>query len=118
MLWLWEQLARRADRVGDPALCQGTTRITAPAEAAPRAAVLGLLGSKSLRPGQSRTIDLGDLTLRLRNRGTGLTAGVVAAHAVGRPLRRKTDERGHKKTPPISPPQGSDPLPSPPPTTA
>ncbi|MFD6986872.1 hypothetical protein ACFWAX_40385, partial [Streptomyces sp. NPDC059956] len=80
MLWLWEQLARRADRVGDPALCQGTTRITAPAEAAPRAAVLGLLGSKSLRPGQSRTIDLGDLTLRLRNRGTGLTAGVVAAH--------------------------------------
>jgi uncharacterized protein (TIGR02679 family) len=85
-MWLWEQLADRADRRGDPDMTSGSTTVTAPASAAQRSAVLGLLGTHVLRPGQSRKIDLDALTTRVRRRGLTLTPGAVAAHAMRRRL--------------------------------
>ncbi|MFD9047214.1 DUF2399 domain-containing protein [Streptomyces zaomyceticus] len=91
--WLWEQLAARADRSGEPAMTGGTTMITAPAPTGQRAAVLGLIGSRILAPGERRRIRLEDLTLRLRQHGARLTPGAVAAHAAGRALGSTAAER-------------------------
>src|SRR5689334_4985948 len=51
----------------------------------PRSAPLpaGLMGGRILKAGQMRTIDLAQLTLKLRARGSHLTPGAVAAHALG-----------------------------------
>ncbi|MGW3061748.1 DUF2399 domain-containing protein [Streptomyces goshikiensis] len=86
VMWLWEQLSRRADRCGDRSLLSGTATITAPDQSARRAAVLGLLGTTPLSPGQTKRISLPHLAARVRARGDRLTPGTVAAHAVGRPL--------------------------------
>ncbi|MEU9420201.1 DUF2399 domain-containing protein [Streptomyces sp. NPDC048272] len=71
----------------------GTATVTAPAGSAERAAVLGLLGTSPLSPGQTKKISLADLTARLRVRGEDLTPGAVAAHAVGRPLGQSAAAR-------------------------
>ncbi|MFJ3697217.1 DUF2399 domain-containing protein [Streptomyces sp. NPDC090052] len=91
--WLWEQLAARADRSGEPSMTGGTTVITAPAASGQRAAVLGLVGSRILAPGERRRIRLEELTLRLRQHGDRLTPGAVAAHAAGRALGSTAAER-------------------------
>ncbi|WP_330481493.1 DUF2399 domain-containing protein [Streptomyces sp. NBC_00724] len=96
VMWLWEQFADRADRSGDRAMENGTMTITAPPDAAQRAAVLGLLGARTLRPGQSKRINLPELTRRLRARGPGLTPAAVAAHAVRRALGRNTAEQARR----------------------
>lgn len=91
LTWLWEQIGRAADRRGDAALAEGTLSIRAPKQAEARAAVGGLLGRGILRPEQKRTIDLAELTARLRARGSQLTPGAVAAHALGRRLALRAD---------------------------
>src|SRR5207245_155605 len=58
----------------------------APDASEERAAATGLVGGRVLKPGQSRSIDLAQLTLKLRVRGPQLTPGAVAAHALGRRL--------------------------------
>ncbi|MGK7235786.1 DUF2399 domain-containing protein [Streptomyces hygroscopicus] len=94
--WLWEQLAARADTRGEPSMATGTTMITAPAGAGQRAAVLGLIGTRILAPGQRCKLRLDELTLRLRRHGARLTPGAVAAHAVGRPLGSAAAERARQ----------------------
>ncbi|MGW1848269.1 hypothetical protein [Streptomyces sp. NPDC001966] len=94
--WLWEQLAVRADRCGEPSMTGGTTVITAPAAPRQRAAVLGLVGSRILAPGERRRIQLKELTLRLRQHGSHLTPGTVAAHAAGRALGCTAAERARQ----------------------
>ncbi|MEV7108949.1 DUF2399 domain-containing protein [Streptomyces atroolivaceus] len=94
--WLWEQLAARADRGGEPSLTGGTTMITAPAASAQRAAVLGLVGSRILAPGERRRIRLEELTRRVRQHGPRLTPGAVAAHAAGRSLGSTATERARQ----------------------
>ncbi|MER5618689.1 DUF2399 domain-containing protein [Streptomyces sp. NPDC002215] len=94
--WLWEQLAVRADRCGEPSMTGGTTVITAPAAPRQRAAVLGLVGSRILAPGERRRIQLKELTLRLRQHGAHLTPGAVAAHAAGRALGCTAAERARQ----------------------
>jgi uncharacterized protein (TIGR02679 family) len=86
LTWLWEQVAAAADRRGDPTLTVGVMTVRAPAEAADRAAAMGLLGGRPLAPGQSRRLDLEQLTARLQVRWPGLTPGALAAHATRRPL--------------------------------
>lgn len=84
--WLWDQIGQAADRRGDAALLQGSISVRAPGAAEERAAATGLVGGRVLKPGQTRRIDLKQLTLKLRVRGAHLTAGAVAAHALGRRL--------------------------------
>jgi len=97
--WLWEQLAAKADRNGDPHLVTGTARVRAPSDPAGRAEAAGLLGGRPLARYQGRSVDLAELTATLRAHGATLTPGVVAAHATGRRLatraleRRSRDER-------------------------
>lgn len=99
--WLWTQLGRAADHRGDAALNTGGFELRAPAAPDERAAALGLVGDRTLRPGQSRRLDLAELTQRLRVRGSRLTPGAVAAHALRRRLavraanaeRRRNDEQ-------------------------
>ena len=86
LAWLWEQLAAAADRRGDAALAEGTLELRVPTAPEPRAAAGSLLGRRGLRAGQSRRIDLSELTEKVRVRGSLLTPGAVAAHAVGRTL--------------------------------
>src|SRR4051812_22566397 len=56
--WLWQRLADIGDRRGDQDLITGTATITAPADATQRAAVTGLVGGRTPRPGQSIRVDL------------------------------------------------------------
>jgi uncharacterized protein (TIGR02679 family) len=86
LAWLWEQLAVAGDRRGDAALAAGSLEVRVPADPELRAAAGGLLGSRALKAGQSRRVDLSELTARLRVRGALLTPGAVAAHAVHRAL--------------------------------
>ena len=95
--WLWEQIARAADRRGDTALVEGTLSIRAPKQPEARAAVGGLLGRNVLRSGQTRVVSLAELTARLRVRGPLLTPGAVAAHAVGRRLALRADAHERRK---------------------
>jgi len=101
LTWLWEQLAAAADRRGDTDLTTGTLTLKAPKPAEQRAAVVGLLGGRVLAPGQSRRIDLADLTTKLRVRGAHLTPGAVTAHAVRRRLavrsRAKAQRAGREQ---------------------
>ncbi|MFJ3980107.1 DUF2399 domain-containing protein [Streptomyces sp. NPDC090021] len=94
--WLWEQIADRADKRGDPHLASGSTVITAPDAAVRRAAVRGLTGSRVLAPGERRRISLDELALRLRRHGAHLTPGAVAAHAVGRSLGRTAGDKARQ----------------------
>ncbi len=89
LAWLWEQIAAAADRRGDPALAAGSLEVRVPTPPERRAAAGGLLGKRGLKAGQSRRVDLSELTGRLRVRGALLTPGAVAAHAVGRALAAK-----------------------------
>jgi len=86
LAWLWEQLGDAADRRGDAELARGTLSIRAPELAEERAAAGGLLGEHVLKALQSRSVDLDQLTQKLRVRGPLLTPGAVAAHALRRPL--------------------------------
>jgi uncharacterized protein (TIGR02679 family) len=86
LAWLWQQIGRAADRRGDAALVTGSLSVRAPAAAEERAAAAGLLGDRVLRQGQTRNVDLEELTRKLRVRGSQLTPGAVAAHALGRRL--------------------------------
>jgi uncharacterized protein (TIGR02679 family) len=86
LAWFWDQLAAAADRRGDPALAEGNLEVRVPTAPEPRAAAGGLLGRPNLKPGQSRRVDLAELTARLRVRGALLTPAAVAAHAVRRAL--------------------------------
>ncbi|MER5887803.1 DUF2399 domain-containing protein [Streptomyces sp. NPDC001941] len=70
----------------------GKISVTAPHASAERAAVLGLLGPRPLLAGQTRRIDLNQLTRALEHRGPHLTPGAVAAHALGTPLAQKAAE--------------------------
>jgi uncharacterized protein (TIGR02679 family) len=93
LMWLWEQLARTADRRGDTQLTSGSVDIVAPDAAEQRLAAIGLLNGVGLRPGQRRRIDLLSLTAHLRNRGARLTPGAVAAHATQRRLAVQVNAR-------------------------
>jgi uncharacterized protein (TIGR02679 family) len=95
--WLWEQVARAADRRGDAQLAQGTLTIRAPDLPEARAVAVGLLGGRVLKPGQSRTVDLAQLTLKLRVRGPYLTPGAVAAHVTGRRLATRAAEEAERQ---------------------
>jgi uncharacterized protein (TIGR02679 family) len=84
--WLWQRLADIGDRRGDQDLITGTATITAPADATQRAAVTGLVGGRTPRPGQSIRVDLSALTARLQAHDQRLTPGMLAAHTAGRSL--------------------------------
>ncbi|MER6239093.1 TIGR02679 domain-containing protein [Streptomyces clavifer] len=72
--------------------------ITAPAASGQRAAVLGLVGSRILAPGERRRIRLDELTLRLRQHGPRLTR--VRSPPRGRPRARL---HGRRTGPPARP---------------
>lgn len=91
--WLWEQVAQRADQRGDAVMNSGTMTITTPHSPAQRAAVIGLLAPRTLPPGVTRRIDLGQLTQALSRRAPGLTPGAVTAHALGRPLATRAADK-------------------------
>jgi hypothetical protein len=93
LLWLWQQLAAMADRRGDPALADGIVTIKAPDPREWRAAVLGLIRGRPLLAGQSRRVNLAELTATVRRHGPGLTPGAVAAHASGRRLAERARRR-------------------------
>ena len=95
--WLFEQLAVIADRRGDPQLCTGQVRVVVPDDSSGRTAARGLLGGSELRPGQRRTIDLAELTSRLRARGEYLTPGAAAAHVLDRPLAERARARAEQQ---------------------
>ncbi|MFF3276046.1 DUF2399 domain-containing protein [Streptomyces chrestomyceticus] len=94
--WLWEQVARQADRRGDAAMDSRTITITAPDSPAQRAAVIGLLAPRPLPAGRTRRIDLQRLTQALQRRGAHLTPGAVAAHALGRPLADRAADKARR----------------------
>ncbi len=79
LTWLWEQVATMADRRGDPAMADGTLTIKAPPAPEQRAAVLGLVPGRPLTAGQSRRVDLAELSVAVRRHGAELTPGAVAA---------------------------------------
>jgi uncharacterized protein (TIGR02679 family) len=89
--WLWEQIGRAADRRGDAALMEGSLLLRAPVDAAERAAAAGLVGGRVLKQGQTRRVDLRQLTTKLHTRGPHLTPGAAAAHALGRRLAMRAD---------------------------
>ncbi len=95
--WLWEQVARAADRRGDAHLAEGSLSLRAPASAEERAAARGLVGGRVLKSGQSRSVDLQELAATLRVRGPNLTPGVVAAHALGRRLALRAETRAQRR---------------------
>lgn len=95
--WLWDQIGRAADRRGDAALVEGSLSLRAPVDAADRAAAAGLVGGRVLKQGQTRRIDLRQLTTKLRTRGPHLTPGAVAAHALGRRLAMRADADAQRR---------------------
>ena len=86
LAWLWRQVAACGDRRKDELLTAGVLYVVAAERPEERAAAVGLLGGRALRPGQHRTVQLAALTEKVRRHGAGLTPGVVAAHAMNRPL--------------------------------
>lgn len=94
--WLWTQIADAADRRGDASMSTGILEVTAPQDAAARAAAVGLLGDRPLTT-RRRRVDLTALTAQLRRRGAALTPGAVAAHARGRPLAPRSKARAEKQ---------------------
>ena len=95
--WLWQQVGRAADRRGNAALAEGSLTVHAPDSPDERAAATGLLGGRVLKQGQSRSIDLPELTIKLRVRGIHLTPGAVAAHALGRRLAVRAAADVHRR---------------------
>jgi uncharacterized protein (TIGR02679 family) len=98
--WLWKQIAEAADRRGDAGLAEGALEIRVPESPEARAAGVGFIGGRVLKPGQSRRLDLATLTLKLRGRGPYLTPGAVAAHATRQPLATRAKAktaRGNKE---------------------
>jgi uncharacterized protein (TIGR02679 family) len=93
LMWLWQTVAQAADRRGDDDMTTGAVTITAPQDAAERAAANGLVPGRSLTPGQKRKVDFAALTRTLLPRSAGLTPGAVAAHAVGRRLAVEAHEK-------------------------
>lgn len=96
LLWLWEQVAAIADRRGDPTLADGTITVKAPIAPEQRAAALGLVPGRPLIAGQSRRVNLTDLSAAVRRHGPVLTPGTVAAHAVGRQLATRARRRNNR----------------------
>ncbi|MBT8226197.1 MAG: hypothetical protein KJO75_11975, partial [Dactylosporangium sp.] len=95
--WFWRQLAVLGDRRGDQSLATGTATITAPDSPTERAAVLGLLGGRSPRGGQTARVNLADLTARLQGHHPRLTPGMVAAHVVERGLGERVRDRARRR---------------------
>lgn len=96
--WLWDQLARTADRKGDAALVAGRVTVQAPEDPQHRAAAIGLLGPRVLKAGQRRALNLAELASKLRSRGAQLTPGAVAAHSVGRRLAVRAAAREQRRS--------------------
>lgn len=90
LAWLWTQLAAKGNRRDDARLSVGQVQVRAPQSVAERAAAVGLVGGRTLRAGQQITLDLSDLTERVRVRGDQLTPGTVAAHATERRLATRS----------------------------
>jgi uncharacterized protein (TIGR02679 family) len=97
LTWLWALLGDAADRRGDPELARGVLMIRAPNLAEERAAVGSLLGEQVLKANQSRRVDLDQLTQKLRVRGSRLTPGAVAAHALNRPLATRARREAERE---------------------
>lgn len=95
--WLWDQIARTADRRGDARLVDGTLSLRAPTGSEERSAATGLVGGRALKRGQTRTVSLSQLTSKLRVRGPSLTPAAVAAHALGRPLAVRASEEARRR---------------------
>ena len=96
LTWLWEQVAAMADRRGDPTMVDGAVTVKAPAAPEQRAAALGLVPGRPLIAGQSRRVNLAELSTAVRRHGPVLTPGAVAAHALRRQLAtraRRRDDR-------------------------
>jgi uncharacterized protein (TIGR02679 family) len=93
LAWLWEAVAKAADRRGDEALTTGIVNAVAPADPAARSAAAGLVRSRAPRAGQSVRVHLAALTAELSTRSPALTPGAVAAHAVGWRLAVKARQR-------------------------
>lgn len=92
LLWVWEQLGAVADRRGDAELTSGTVAFTAPHDAGMRAAGAGLLPGR-FASGQTRRVDLGDVSAALRRIDERLTPGIVTAHALKRRLAPRAAAR-------------------------
>lgn len=85
LAWLWSQIADAGDRRGDAALTDGSLIVLLPADAAARAAAVGLITDRPLTS-RRKNVDLADLTSRLQRRSPTLTPGALAAHQRGAPL--------------------------------
>jgi uncharacterized protein (TIGR02679 family) len=95
--WFWRQLADVGDRRGDQSLTAGAATINAPTSPTERAAVLGLLGGRSPRSGQTVRVNLADLTARLQAHHPRLTPGMVAAHTVERSLGERVRDNARRR---------------------
>jgi uncharacterized protein (TIGR02679 family) len=95
--WFWRQLADVGDRRGDQDLVAGTATVAAPSNPTQRAAVLGLLGGRSPRGGQTVRLNLADLTARLQAHHPRLTPGMVAAHVVERSLGQRVRDNARRR---------------------
>ena len=91
--WLWSAVASAADRRGDPHMLSGpAVTVEAPSQPRQRAAAAGLIRGTP-RPRQRLRIELPVLTQYVHARGPSLSPGAVAAHATGRALAGRTENR-------------------------
>ena len=90
--WIWEQLGPISDRRSDTHLVEGTVTLTGPTDPGHRAASTGLIPGR-FGAGQTRRINLADLTRALQRIDPRLTPGVVTAHALKRRLAPKAAEK-------------------------
>jgi len=86
--WIWEQLGPIGDRRSDVHLVAGTVTLTGPNDPGHRAASTGLIPGR-FAAGQTRRINLIELTRALQRIDPRLTPGVVTAHALKRQLAPK-----------------------------
>ena len=90
--WIWEQLGPISDRRSDIHLVDGTVTLTGPTDPGQRAASTGLVPGR-FGAGQTRRINLADLTRALQRIDPRLTPGVVTAHALKRRLAPRAAEK-------------------------
>lgn len=93
--WFWLELARAADRKGDPDLLSGTVVVQLPDSPAERNAVAGLLQGRGQNlPGSRRKVRLEELAAVVSRHCPGMTPGAVATQVLGRPVaERKLAQR-------------------------
>jgi len=90
--WIWEQLGPISDRRSDIHLVTGTVTLTGPTDPGHRAASTGLIPGR-FGAGQTRRINLADLTSALQRIDPRLTPGIVTAHALKRRLAPKAADK-------------------------